>query len=375
MAKIAKRRGRLVLDFYDATGKRVWKTLPAGTTLTRAKELLRETEDQLDRGIYLPEKRTPSFAEVSADWIEHKRANIRQSTCHMYGVHLRLHLARLNSMKINRITIETVERFTAKRLKDGMNLTTLRKVLVTLNQVMGFAVRRRYIDHNPVRDAEKPRDRGQVEKRHVRVLSHKEVKALVESEPNPKYRTLFMLAVLSGLRQGELMGLKWTDIDWFNGQVGVERTFNNGAWYKPKSATSRRRVNLGPAMMEALKAWHKACPESALNLVFPNEAGNPLDHWHLIGRYFLPALKRAGIDRVRFHDLRHTFASLLLDQGESIKHVQTQLGHSSPTLTLNVYAHLIKPANQESARKLEASIFDGQATAINERGLEIVAKP
>jgi len=375
MAKIAKRRGRLVLDFYDSTGKRVWKTLPAGTTLTKAKERLREIEDQLDRGLYLSEKRTPTFAEVSADWIEQKRANIRQSTCHMYAGHLRLHLARLNHMKINRVTIETVERFTAQRLGDGMNLATLRKVLVTLNQVMSFAVRRRYIDHNPVRDAERPRDCGQVEKNHVRVLSHAEVKAMVEAEPNLKYRTLFMLAVLSGLRQGELVGLKWTDIDWFNGQVRVERTFNNGGWYKPKSATSRRRVNLGPAMMGALKAWHKVCPQSDLNLVFPNEAGNPLDHWHLIGRYFNPALKRAGVGRVRFHDLRHTFASLLLDQGESIKHVQTQLGHSSPTLTLNVYAHLIKPSNQESAQKLEASIFDGQAVPINKQGMETISKP
>ena len=76
-----------------------------------------------------------------------------------------------------------------------------------------------------------------------------------------------------------------------------------------------------------------------------------------MNRYFYPALKNAGIKKIRFHDLRHTFASLLIKQGENIKYIQNQLGHASPTITLNVYAHLMNPTNQESARKLENTVF------------------
>jgi integrase len=115
---------------------------------------------------------------------------------------------------------------------------------------------------------------------------------------------------------------------------------------------------LGPAMIKELKAWKLACPPNNLDLVFPNEVCNPVNHNNLVNRYFLPALKKAGLPKIRFHDLRHTFASLLIEQGENIKYIQTQLGHSSPTVTLNVYAHLMKPVNQEATTRLENVILE-----------------
>ena len=83
-----------------------------------------------------------------------------------------------------------------------------------------------------------------------------------------------------------------------------------------------------------------------------------MNHTNMQARHFYPALKAAKIDRIRFHDLRHTYASLLIEQGENIKYIQTQLGHSSPTVTLNVYAHLMKPVNQESARRFENTVLN-----------------
>ena len=112
--------------------------------------------------------------------------------------------------------------------------------------------------------------------------------------------------------------------------------------------------------------------ETDLNLVFPNRAGNPLCQSHMLSRHFFPALNKAGVPRVRFHDLRHTYASLLIDQGENIKYIQSQLGHSSPTVTLDVYAHLIKPSNQEAALKLDKTIFSSSGSrmvANKEKGL------
>ena len=169
-----------------------------------------------------------------------------------------------------------------------------------------------------------------------------------------------MLAIFSGARQGELFGLKWTDIDWFNNQIHIQRTFNEGAWYMPKSRASNRKIDLGPSMMSELRKWKVACPSNELDLVFPNEAGNPINHGNMLRRHFYPALKAAECPKIRFHDLRHTYASLLIEQGENIKYIQSQLGHSNPTVTLNVYAHLMKPVNRESACKLEDTVLISQ---------------
>jgi integrase len=110
-------------------------------------------------------------------------------------------------------------------------------------------------------------------------------------------------------------------------------------------------------MIQELKRWRLACPPNRQNLVFPTGGGGPINHNNLVNRYFLPALEKAGIERIRFHDLRHTYASLLIDQGENIKYIQKQLGHSSPTVTLNVYAHLMRPVNHEAMDRLENTLF------------------
>jgi integrase len=94
-----------------------------------------------------------------------------------------------------------------------------------------------------------------------------------------------------------------------------------------------------------------------IRLIFPNEAGQPMNYSNMVNRHFLPALKAAGLPKIRFHDVRHTYASLLIAQGENIKYIQTQLGHANPTITLNVYAHLMSATNQEAACRLENSIF------------------
>lgn len=358
MACIAKRRGRYVIDFYDNQGKRRWKTLPEGTTKGKAKEALREIEDQLSKGVYLPEKKIPTFREVSADWLEYKKPNVRESTWLMYKGHLTHHFTDLDPLKIKMINTAKVEKFITEKQEKGMNLTTLRKIIVTFTQVMNYAVRHNYIAHNPVRDAERPRDQGNEESGEIRILSVEEIKAFLDAVEKPKYKALFTLAIMSGARQGEILGLKWDDMDWTNRQIHIQRTYNGGVWYRPKTRTSNRKIDLGPSTMLVLKKWKLACPPNEENLIFPNNAGKPMNQANMMNRHFYPALKKAGLPQIRFHDLRHTYASLLIEQGENIKYIQTQLGHSAPTVTLNVYAHLMKPANQESARRLENTVFE-----------------
>jgi integrase len=336
MAKVAKRRGRYVLDFYDHKGKRHWKTMPKGTTKKQALNELREISDQLLKGIYVPATKIPLFSKVAKDWLDYKKPNVRKSTWRKYEGYTKNHFDELKNIKINRISTVKVEKFIIKRQNENMNLSTLRKLIVTLNQIMKYAVRHGYIAHNPVTDAERPKDGCEVDitndEDSIRILAPAEINSLLDAVKDPKYCTLFRLAIASGAREGELFGLKWTDVDWFNGQIHIRRTFNENAWYKPKSKTSVRNIDIGPATMAALRQWKLACPPNELDLIFPNGKGNPLNHGNMLRRHFYPALKNAKLPHIRFHDLRHTYASLLIAQGENIKYIQNQLGHASPSV-------------------------------------------
>jgi len=359
MACVTKKKGRWCVDFYDQHGKRRLKMLPKDATKGQARKLLREIEDQVEKRIFMPTKTIPVFSEVAKDWLEYKKPNVRASTWDGYQTHLKHHFNEINILKINRITTPTVEKYIAYHQEQGMSIPNLKKVLGTFNQVMKYAVRHRYLDYNPVRDAERPRGQGEDEgdDMSIRILTPSEINRLIDAEKDPKYKTLFMLAIMSGARQGELLGLKWTDVDWFNKQIHIQRTFNKARWYKPKTKESNRKIDLGPAMMAELKKWMLACPPNDLDLIFPNGAGKPLCQSHMLSRYFFPAMKKAEIPRIRFHDSRHTFASLLIEQGENIKYIQSQLGHSSPDVTLRVYAHLMKPTNPKAALRLENTVF------------------
>ena len=162
----------------------------------------------------MPGRKVPLFSKVAQDWLKHKKANVRASSWDMYRGHLDHHFGDVDSIKVNRITPAREEAFIGDKQQDGMNLTTLRKLIVTFNQVMKYAVRHKYIDHNPVTDAERPKDQGEARENDIVVLLPEQVTALFDAVTNSKYETLFMLAVLGGLREGEILGSKWADIDW-----------------------------------------------------------------------------------------------------------------------------------------------------------------
>ncbi len=357
MATVAKRGGKYVLDFYDHEGIRRRLTMPEGTTKARAKIILRNIEEQVSNKAYLPAKRIPTFHRVALDWLKHKKPNLRASTWSVYEGHTRNHFPEFQGIKISLINTARVEKWIFQRQMDKVPIATIRKILVTMGQIFSYAVRHGYIQSNPMTDAERPRSQGGTGQKPIKVLSIEGIIALLDATKEQQWKTLFQVAIFTGARQGELLGLKWSDIDWEARQVNVQRTFNNGQWYEPKTATSRRNIDVGPTTLTALREWRLACPPNDLDLIFPNQAGGPVDAANLRYRVFYPALKRAGLERVRFHDLRHTYASLMIQQGENIKYIQTQLGHSSPTVTLNVYAHLMESTNQAAAKRLENAIF------------------
>jgi integrase len=381
MACITKRGGRYVIDCYDQNGKRYRKTMKAGTTKEDTRKELREIETKIERRTFMHEKKTPLFSEVKKQWLEYKESRCRETTWEMYaghcGVELKKrpkkrqagraqvnHFVDLDPKKIDRITTATIETFITAKQKENISLGTLRKIMVTLNQIMAYSVRHRFIDFNPVREAERPKATGKVDGTHeMRILSPDQIRALIEAEPDQKYRTLYLTAIMTGARQGELLGLRWSDVDLDKKQLHILRTFNHGRYFEPKTKGSIRKIDMAPVVVKELASWKLASGGRGEDLVFPSGDGTPLICHNMKNRHFFPALKAAEIEAIRFHDLRHTYASLMLAQGENVKYIQTQLGHSSPTVTLNVYSHLLKETNQEAVCRLENTIF--QATGHN----------
>jgi integrase len=197
---------------------------------------LREIEDQVRKGIFIPDRKIPNFKDVAKDWLGHKRPSLRQSTWSVNEGHVRNHFGEFNPIRVSLITTSKVENWITSRHSEGVELGTLKKILVTLGQIMAYAVRHGYLAQNPVRDAERPRGNGLKDENGTRVLSPAEISAFLGTVREAKYRTLFMLAITSGARQGELLGLKWGDVDWKNNQIHIQRTFNNLEWYESKES-------------------------------------------------------------------------------------------------------------------------------------------
>lgn len=210
-------------------------------------------------------------------------------------------------------------------------------------------------------------DQGEEKEFEIHVLRPAEINSFLDATKDEKHHTLFFLAIMTGARQGELFGLKWSDILWETSQLQIQRTYNNGAWYRPKSKASIRKIDQGPTVIKQLKKWKLACPPNEIDLIFPNDSGNLLDHGHVLRNFFWPALGEPKIDRIRFHDMRHTYASLLIAQAENIKYIQKQMGHSKPSVTMDIYAHLMDEENLKAAKKLDDTVFQTGSKMVADR--------
>lgn len=375
---VSKRRERYVLDFRDQHGTRHRQTMPAAATLKDARREMREIEARIDRRIFLSERKMPLFSDVAKQWLAHKKEYVRESSYDTLKINYDTHFGFFTSIKINHITIAVVEQFVSslknkpiktrkkkckgepesERKEKLLSIATIRKILITLNQIMSYAVRHRYLDYNPVQDMERPREQGRAsEQKKPQILLPAEIQRFLDAVKDPKYHTLFFTALMTGARQGELLGLRWSDVDVPKQQIHIRRTYNMGRFFTPKTEQSNRSIDMSPGLIRVLSTWKLQSSGRHDDLVFPSAEGTPISAANMMKRYFLPALCASGCPRIRFHDLRHTYASLLLDQNESIKYIQTQLGHSSPTVTINIYSHLLKDQNPEAADRLEKMIF------------------
>lgn len=354
-----KNGSRYMLDFYDQTGIRRRETLPEGTSLKTAKDILRKYEEQSCKGIYIPESNNRAFEQVADDWLQYKKPNIRASSWSVIEGHIRNHMKDFYGIQINKITVEKIEKWITGKRAAGMHILTLRKILVNIGQIFKYAFRHKYIEVNPMLALERLKAQGKADQSpEMHVLNPAQVKAFLEAVASKhKYHTLFMLAILSGARRGELLGLKWSDILWDSNQISISRSYNNGSFYDTKTASSVRKIDLGQAMMTNLKKWRIACQPNKLDLVFPSSSGGTTNVTSLKKLHFFPALKQAGIQKIRFHDLRHTYASIMLSQGVNIKYIQKQMGHSKATVTLDIYSHLLEDSYPDCAQEFEKTVL------------------
>jgi integrase len=161
------------------------------------------------------------------------------------------------------------------------------------------------------------------------------------------------------MRRGELLALRWGDVDWNSRRIWVRRNVNrHGDFQEPKTRGSVRAIAMPATLATALREHQLASPFSSEDdLIFPNEKGTPLDGHNFVRRVFDPALRRAGLPKIRFHDLRHSFASLLIAQGEHPKLISEQLGHASVQITLDRYGHLMPASYDSAGERLDAALF------------------
>jgi len=246
-----------------------------------------------------------------------------------------------------------------------------------LSEALKHAERRGHIGRNPCSLAEAPSPR----KRIMRTLTPAEVETMLEYAADNQFYPVYYTAVSTGLRQAELLGLRWRDIDLDGLSLSVSRTLykRRGVciFKEPKTKGSSRRVTLTPKLARFLREYKREREIMYLergkilsldDSVFANDKGKPLDPC-TITHNFAKIAKRAGLGQVRFHDLRHTFASIMLMKGAPAKVISECLGHASVAFTMDTYSHLIEGMQEDAMALLDEALPPGMVE--NKEGVSI----
>jgi integrase len=307
---------------------------PAGYLTKRTAEAaLREILDQARRGTLPGLVRTGATVDDACDeylrWVEHDRGR-KASTVADYRTTLRRHVRPMfGSRAIESVTSEDVERWMAGMREAGeLSNRSMQKAAVILHGVFERARKRWKVPINPLTGLDTPRPATRLE---IDVLSPAEVLLLVEAAGSAADAALYATAAFTGLRQGELIALRWQDVDFAAATIRVTRAYTHGALTTPKS-NKPRAVPLAPDVAARLRALHDAQgrPHPSA-LVFPGPTGE-FQVARLLGRRYVRALEQAGLPRLRFHDLRHTFGTRMVGHVDLLE-LREMMGHASITTT------------------------------------------
>ncbi len=337
-------------------------------TQREAREWIREALAQVATGLTVERSRA-TVGEYLRYWLEMSRPTLRPKTSQQYEQIVQQHIAPdLGAVRLKDVRPDHVQALYNRRLAAGVGRRTVRLVHAVLHRAFGRAVRWGLMGRNPADAVDKP----QAPHREMRVLTVEQVRALLDAARGHRLEALFHLALSIGLREGELLGLMWSDIDWQERTLQVQRqvqrvTGQGKLLVEPKTKAGRRVVALGEQDLAQLREQRRRQATERLfagakwqdgGLVFATTIGTMLEQ-SKVYKQFRALLGAAGLPAIRFHDLRHTSATIQLAAGIPANVVQQRLGHASIDMTLGIYAHVIREMQQDAAERMDRVLRRG----------------
>ena len=342
--------GRRLRDYYTLPSKK------------EAQAFLTEKLAEFHKGAYI-EPSQMTVKDCIEEWLKvYAHPRLAANTIHGYEVNFNLHtIPYIGNVRIQKLSPAAIQGMYQELEKKGLSPRSIQYVHTTLHEVLKYAYKMQLISKNPAEFVSVPRQ----QKYEAQVYDKKEVGELLEAAKGTALDIPIRLAVGLGLRRGELLALQWEDVDFNENTIYVHRnlTYINHQYLfgEPKTKSGIRRLSAPPSLMEALR--HHKVRQMENKLVF----GKEYQDNHLIccrpdGRPYHPAsfsssfgdfLKKHELKHIRWHDLRHTNATLMLQMGVPAKVASERLGHANISITLDTYTHAVKELNQEAAEKLE----------------------
>lgn len=361
-----------MLTLYDENGKRRQKKKRGFDTKGKAKAALTEAENEVNKGTYVePSKET--FINFINDWFEIKKKNIPRSakTTRMYIdsyiIPMFDNKVTLGNLKLTHVDkfINKMHSFDRGNGKTGYAPTTIKRAMDIIKASLEYAVDSGLIQKNVAKKATLPKGTN----KEMKVWDEDEIEVFLKCAEDDKLYILYYMALMTGMRQGELLGLRWRDIDFNNHTITVKQVLahNGKEFYSgAKTAAGNRTIGINSKTMQKL-IDHKASIEKDkdlhgeayinYDLVVCTPIGTPYNPSNILNRSFKPLIQKAGVTPIRFHDLRHTHATMLLKLGENPKVIQERLGHANIKVTLETYSHVLPSMQKQVATKLDALNF------------------
>lgn len=286
------------------------------------------------------------FGVLAKDYLSrHCELNCKPTTKALYENYLKVNLADLQRKIAKDISKRDFENLILKLKQKGLTNKTINGIITFVQAVLNYGVEHKFLKNNPVLKFKKL---PQV-KPPIYFLNEPQLEVFLRlaKDLTPLYYTFFATAVFTGMRRGELLGLEWGDIDFKKAKIKVNKQIYKGIKQATKTG-KERMVDIPDNLLEILKEYKKSC-KTLTKLIFHNKEGNPLHPYNMEQWYFHPLIRRCNdeldeenqIEKLRFHDLRHTYATYLLSKGIPVKYVQEQLGHSTARMTLDTYASVM----------------------------------
>ena len=353
--------GRFTAGHDPATGKQIIKSV-LGKTQAEVKEKLKKAMDDAQK-VDFTKNGKYTVGTWLDEWFENvAKIKVRASSHQTYRGYIDNHIKpnignipieKLTTMDLQKfyrklLTKGRIERIESKDQPKGLSAKTVRNINQVISSAMDLAVAQKIIPANPTNACALPK----IEHQEMQTIPAEQLQAFLQEAKATGVYEMYYIELATGLRRGELLGLKWQDIDWKNGVIKVRRQVarvDGQIKEAPlKTKNSYRSVTISQQAIEVLKEQKRKTNDT---YVFPSPNGGPISP-DSVNNMLKRVLERAGIPKVRFHDLRHTFATIALQNGVDIKTVSGMLGHFSAGFTLDTYAHVITSAQKEAAETM-----------------------